>query len=64
MLSTVLVIVIALCGLWALMFTGHFFNVRQTQPTVVLMVRILFVVCLVLLLLVQIGSIGDKSLAP
>lgn len=61
-LMTLLVIVIALLGGWALLFSPYFFNTRQTSPSVVFVSRVIFIVALVLLNLILIGAIPNKGL--
>lgn len=61
-IELVLVFLLVISGGWALLFTGQFLNTRQTQPSAVLSVRILYIVCVVVLILVYIGSIGNKTL--
>ena len=59
-LTMILLGLLVILGAWALLFTSHFLNVRQTQGTVILVARVLYIICVVILILVLIGAIPDK----
>lgn len=61
-LLTLLLIIIAVLGGWALLFTSYFFNTRQTNPSVILVCRVIFIVALSITLLILIGAIPNKAL--
>jgi hypothetical protein len=62
-LLILLVLFVVLIGAWSLLATGHMLNVRQTQPSVLLLARILFVISVVLMVLIHIGSIDNSNVS-
>lgn len=61
-LMALLVIVIAVTGGWALLLSPYFFSTRQTNPSVVFIIRVIFIIALVLVNLILVGAIPNKGL--
>jgi hypothetical protein len=63
-LSALFVVAITFIGGWALIFTGRLLNVRQTQPSLLLVIRVLFIIAAVVLSLIWIGAIPNLMTRP
>jgi uncharacterized membrane protein len=63
-ISAVFVVILIICGGWALVLTGRMLNTRQTQPSVLLCVRVLFILSVTLLILTQMGAIQNVITRP
>lgn len=59
-LATIFITTIIVIGLWPLFFTSGFDDSRRRVPSIITLIRILFVLCVVLLLLIWVGAIPNK----
>lgn len=58
-LMVLFVVIVVIIGGWALFCIGRLLNVRQTQPSILLLVRVLFIVSVVVMGLIKLGAIPD-----